>query len=368
MASWFPVGRNNPSGWRLDIVGLLAVTGESFMVDHAQAITSSRLSLWPRIMPAPHALLRALRPKSLPSVEAKVIKIDSGEMLDTVIRITCPKIHVEIIRACSISFGFNPHTTSSHRERRTHIVTKGRYHIFREWLNKHAPRLDGKLGEYVPALTFSPLNIISFFNCLLTIGLIVAGCFWKDGTAVVAVALLSIASSIISYGAYWTPVLPNYPIDTPPKREGDIVIRTLEDAFIIVQCSEDVAAELYSRDQNCYYKFNGAKYRVLMMTGAVFIMPSVILLGNCSFNMQVLCGVSYIVLNIVYWGLGLLPQQYSWDLSRYMIDNITPLRNRYAHSNVGDGMPSYERTLWYAIRETNQICRSGENGWQIPSP
>ena len=54
----FPRGKGKADEWRLDIVALLAVTGES--------ITSSAFGLLPRIMPAPHDLLQARRPASLP--------------------------------------------------------------------------------------------------------------------------------------------------------------------------------------------------------------------------------------------------------------------------------------------------------------
>lgn len=62
----FPIGKGKADEWRLDIVALLAVTGESFIAEHAQAITSSAFGLLPRIMPAPHDLLQARRPASLP--------------------------------------------------------------------------------------------------------------------------------------------------------------------------------------------------------------------------------------------------------------------------------------------------------------
>jgi hypothetical protein len=63
----FPIGQDESGDWRLDIAALLAVTGESFIGEHAQALTSSMLCLLPRIMPAPHALLQPRRPASLPA-------------------------------------------------------------------------------------------------------------------------------------------------------------------------------------------------------------------------------------------------------------------------------------------------------------
>jgi len=64
-ANWFPVGKAGENGWRLDIVSLLAVIGESSMESHAQALTSSWTCILPRIIPAPQALLKATRPSRL---------------------------------------------------------------------------------------------------------------------------------------------------------------------------------------------------------------------------------------------------------------------------------------------------------------
>lgn len=78
--------------------------------------------------------------------------------------------------------------------------------------------------------------------------------------------------------------------------------------------------------------------------------------------MQVLIGVAYMILNIVNWCIGLLPMTYFWDLSQYGIRDVTPEDARDADgvtdvNNFHEGIPSYTRTLWYAIRETQ------EAGW-----
>ena len=64
-ANWFPVGKGGENGWRLDIVSLLAVIGESSMESHSQTLTSSWTCILPRIIPAPQALLKATRPSRL---------------------------------------------------------------------------------------------------------------------------------------------------------------------------------------------------------------------------------------------------------------------------------------------------------------
>lgn len=87
-------------------------------------------------------------------------------------------------------------------------------------------------------------------------------------------------------------------------------------------------------------------------------MVSVVLLGNCGFAMQAAIGVSYILLNGAYWGASLIPKKRFWDLSNYVVDDITPedsLNADIQQNDTLEGRPSFTRTLWYAIRETKKI-------------
>jgi len=80
---WFPNGRNVDSGWRLDIVSLLAVIGESAMEVHAQRTTVTWLCILPRLIPAPQGLLKAERPRRLPPVpNIKIVGAFSGTKVE----------------------------------------------------------------------------------------------------------------------------------------------------------------------------------------------------------------------------------------------------------------------------------------------
>lgn len=261
-----------------------------------------------------------------------------------------------------------------------------------------APQRRATLGERVSALAsngpvfvdtprntsmtpvFGPLPLVAVLSFCITVSLIATGIYWNDGTAIIAICIISLASSVIGYAAWWTPVLTGarhlgtQAQNTVPG--GDVVIRTREGAFCVIQCSDSIARELYSGDQECRYHVEGVWYRLYMTAAAVLIMPSVILLGNCTFNMQALIGAAYMTLNIAYWGIGLLAPQLSWDLSRYEVLDITPSDARDAHriSHVHgysedarvyedpEARPSYARTLWFVIRETKRaawVMRSG---------
>lgn len=66
------------ANFQLDIVGFLAILGEASILANAQVSALSRLFYLPRLLPAPQALLRVSRPETLPSKEAHVTGVYSG--------------------------------------------------------------------------------------------------------------------------------------------------------------------------------------------------------------------------------------------------------------------------------------------------
>ncbi|EKJ67515.1 hypothetical protein FPSE_12330 [Fusarium pseudograminearum CS3096] len=210
----------------------------------------------------------------------------------------------------------------------------------------------------VPAKLFSPIHILSVFSCLLSMAIIACAVVWKDGNAILSVFLISFTSTIVGYASSWHPILMNRKHTNQVPR-GDVMIRTREGAFLLIKCTEEVARELYSGTEECHYHVGGRTYRLLMALGTTLLMLSVVLFGNCTWNSQIFIGGSYIVLNGLYWGLGMLPRSYFWDLSRYEWKVVTPDDAKNAHqvTNENDqreGHPSFTRTLWYAIRETQR--------------
>jgi hypothetical protein len=218
----------------------------------------------------------------------------------------------------------------------------------------------------LPAALYSPVHILSVFSFLLTLGLMAAAVVWRDGNAILAIFLISMASSVVGYASWWQPILMNrsHTNLVPP---GDMIIRTREGAFVLVRCTEEVARELYSGTEECKYHVSDRRYPALMALGTVMLMLSVVLLGNCTWNMQIFIAASYIVLNGLYWAMGLLPKEYFWDLSRYTWEDATPEDALGAHDTTDpndprEGAKSFTRTLWYAIRETKRtgwVERSG---------
>ncbi|KAM7185971.1 hypothetical protein V8F33_012098 [Rhypophila sp. PSN 637] len=444
--SWFPSGRDDPEGWRFDVITLLAIIGEGSVAEHAQTISASSLCLLPRIIPAPQALLKPIRPQRLPEVTAKMAGVYGGVVLDTVgffANIIHPledlkpfafKVleikHKHLIDAPetpmspgwkNLPFGrgggwrnftkkspakkrhpqggiptspagtgiasalllanvkgtvqkdekeqaheqdIKPEPTPAPARRRALHRSTTLAEKFTDMVTN--PTMANSQDRYtVPPTLYSPLHLISLLSFLLTIALLITSILWKDGTAIVAISLVSLASSVIGAASWWRPLLMNRRTTNKVPR-GDVVIRTREGAFILIKCTEEVARELYSGTEECQYVVSTKYYRALMGLGMVLLMISVVLLGNCGWESQAFIGASYILLNGVYWALGLLPHKMFWDLGRYVCVDITPEDAKRADEPTGEdpreGTPSFTRTLWFAIRETKHgawVDRSG---------
>jgi hypothetical protein len=442
---WFPFGFNgNGDGWRLDVVTLLAVIGESSMAEHAQAITASVLCMLPRILPAPQALLKPSRPLRMPETTAKMVGVFSGVCVDSVgffANIIHPldqyqpfAFQVLEIKHTNLNeaggYTAQKEPTGSNRrisrlfrkdsdlattlEPRSPLpkpligdvtqgvelqnisrngsaartqtqassvafdvesqgVTLGRTPGLRRRFTEKAtdtlayPTLANKAKRpAIPAKLWSPLHILACVSFLNSMAIISYAGYLHDGNAIIGIATISIASSIVGYASWWTPILMNRSHTNKVPR-ADIMIRTREGAFIYIKCSEEVARELYSGGtEECDYHVGGRTYRFLMGIGTMLLMVSVIFLGNCSWWSQVLIACSYVIQNGLYWGLGMLPKHYFWDLSRYEWRDLTEDDSRNAHLNDNpsderEGHKSFTRTLWYAIRETKST------GWAVRS-
>ncbi|PTB65617.1 hypothetical protein BBK36DRAFT_163533 [Trichoderma citrinoviride] len=445
---WFP---NDKPSWRLDVVTLLAVIGESAIAEHAQAITASLLCMLPRLLPAPQALLKPSRPSRLPETHAKMAGVYSGTILDSVgffaniitLLDALPPysfLVLDIQHAPSVgppltsanqhhhqhqhqhrqgkrglagsiirfvSWGLKrdvqdhslgggslsragatekssqhritpstlsepPHDVDIESQSRTPTVHFGPDVDIEGYPGPIRRRTTEKVQDLlstrtmavtggrpiVPPKLLSPLHILSVFSFLLSAAILVAAVIWKDGVAIIAITLISLASTVVGYASSWRPILMQrrHTNDVP---RGDVMIRTREGAFVLVRCSEDVARELYSGTEECEYYVGERAYRVFMALGTILLMVSVVLLGNCTWNSQIFIGGSYIVLNGLYWGLGMLPKTYFWDLSRYTWRDATGDGQKADITTDPDdereGHPSFTRTLWYAIRETQAI-------------
>jgi hypothetical protein len=319
MGITFPTARKD---WRLDVVSLLAVIGESSMSKHAQPLTASWLCLLPRLIPAPQALIRPARPQGLPSQVAHVTGVHSGNYLQEL------NYFANLI----------------------HPISDLKRHTVHEVFIKHRPvKAKGHTAKKdtvkeIVTKKFSWLNFLTVASTLLSIGLWVWSFQREDGAAVVAIAIISITSTLVGAASLWRPLLTErvYQFDVPP---GDIVIRTRNGAFVIVHCTEEVARELYVGAEDCEYKLGARVAQAFVGSGTILLMVGVVLVGNCTFELQLALGAVYIALNGLYWAAALLPSSDNWDLN---------VRYQWEEEDVKE-LSSYTLTLYETIIAASRI-------------
>ena len=318
----FPSSRN---AWRLDIVSILAVLGESNIKIHTQAITASKLCLLPRLLPAPQALLREARPKRLPYVEEATVygarngnKCNGLNFIPNLIHQieTLPPYAVQLV-----TIDYQP-------EYERLLVTNRR---------------------------LAPLNLLAIASCLLSIGLMVWSILLRDGVALIGILLMSFASSALGYASYWWPKLP---VRNAKRRDfpDDTVICTRWGAFIVVRCRAAIARELYWRSEECQYSSSTSAGRILGgVIGGLMVLIAVVLFANCSsWEMQAAIGTMYAFLNVVYWLVTAIPEAWSWDLRCYAV-HADRIPGYHEHS------PTFTSALSTAIKLTQSVVWVKQN-------
>ena len=338
MTEWFPSGRSDSAGWRFNAVGLLAVIGESSIAPHVFALTSSWLCLLPRLIPAPQAMLKPSRPTRFPAVPANVVGVHSGTSVGEL------NFYADLIHQIGT---LKPYDFHEYTIRRASKYTNS--------VEDQIPLTFQQLRPPVMSMrAFSPLDILAAGSCALTVGLLVWACLIQDGVAIISLAAMASASVLVGLARWHSPQLSIRPTDAVVP-DGDIIIRTREGAFIVVKCSEEIARELYTGAEEAKYFIGDRVFKLVMGAGTVALMVAVVLLGNCSWTMQVAIGTAYLLLNSAYWVVALFPKTWIWDISPYEINETTPPGLRAAHMQGTDDIsPSYTRTLWYAIQSTKK--------------
>lgn len=119
--------------------------------------------------------------------------------------------------------------------------------------------------------------------------------------------------------------------------------RTRNAAFLIIHCPEDIARELYIGSETCAYSVRNRLFQVLMGLGTLLLMMAVALMSNCTWDMQLALGISYILLNALYWGAAMLPADWNWNLDRYELRLELQVK-----------LESYTEALWQAIKITGK--------------
>jgi len=245
--SWFVNCGEAFGGWRLDVVSLLAVIGEAIVADQAQVISSSKLSLLPRLIPAPQAFLRAERPRKLPAVPGIVVKsILGGSQVNELnyfanVLHDIDKLPNYAIQECEISLR------------------------------------DAKLPNKpsVAQKSWSPHNVLAVASCIITLGLFATACALGDGIAALAIAVLALQSSLGCAAWRWKPILMARVAGSSKEvPEGHIAIRTRGGGFVIIKCKEEVARLLYIGEDIAQYYLIGSQAKIATGVATAFLMVS----------------------------------------------------------------------------------------------
>ncbi|UPX14742.1 uncharacterized protein EKO05_0005215 [Ascochyta rabiei] len=341
---------------QLDIVGFLAILGEGSVLANAQVSTLSRWIFLPRLIPAPQALMRPARPLELEPVPGFVSGVWSGNDRDNVNHIA------SIVCDANELPPFSVRVVSIQRVDET---------------------------KPLKVRTFAPLTFVAVIGCSLSILLLVLSIHLRDGMSILATVLLSLLSTLIGLGNFWTLRLPERLQDQQKKNQeskhgkpqerphaeerpdeekndredyvppGDLVIRYPRGTFLVVRCHENVARELYFAPVEIdYYLKHAWAYRLLSLVGTMMLMGGVVCLANAKIESQIAWAGSYMLLGSSYWIVAALPGKLHWDTSAY----------RVVPEALSDSIQT-ETGTWYSPSQTftqalwKAIVVSKDTGW-----
>ncbi|EDU48837.1 hypothetical protein PtrSN002B_002027 [Pyrenophora tritici-repentis] len=323
---WLSQGQNGTTSLdelQLDIVGFLAILGEGSVLANAQVSTLSKWIFLPRLIPAPQAMMRPTRPNRLEPFPGYVTGIVSGNHRDSI-------NHIGNI-VCDAN-NLDPFSVR---------VVK----IVRD--TDKSP---------LKAKTIAPLTVVLFIGFALSALLLALSIWQEDGMSILATVLLSLLTSLIGYGNKWTLKLPQRKNTTTRVPRGDVVIRYPKGSFLIVQCDENVARELYFAPESIDYLLtHGPAYRILSLVGTTMLMGGVICLANAQIQVQIAWAGSYMLLGAAYWIVAALPGKMHWDTSCYRVENQCLSDSKMDEKGYPSKNATFTQALWRTIVVTKNI-------------
>ncbi|EME43918.1 hypothetical protein DOTSEDRAFT_79851 [Dothistroma septosporum NZE10] len=285
----FPSPRNN---WRLDIVSILAVLGESNVKVNGHLITAQWTCLLPRLMPAPQGLLAEKHMKRMP-------------LEDDVLR-------------CGLYVG--------------ELTIKWDDDTLSEE-DRRSPAIASRL--------LSAISIIAMISSMVSLGLLIWAALTSDGVAVLGIIVMSFAAPVLCAGSRYHLRIPARAGGvTPPE---NVVFRTRDGAFTVVHCNEDIARLLCFSPEAPAYTMDVYTNRLSRdVVGGLMSIVSISLFGNCSWTMQ----VAYAFLNVSYWVAAILPERHSWRFDTLIITTQERIRKASFTAAFWVAMNRSRTTSW----------------------
>ena len=418
MTGWFDPGDLDASHHlRLSfVVPLVICLGEWMIKRHTvESVTLSWLGVLPRILPPCQVFEPSGRSSALPAQSVIVASTFPNLLVNKYLNHSPDKIHpisalkpyeIKVLRIQSradlaeqsvwgshvdpgIQLDIMPQQPTSSGVRGTHIATRRTSAprktslLWPRILNRSATR------RFVSAWAFSTYDGLARGSFLLTIGLIIWSVLRNDGMALVSVVLMSFSSSVVGLASKWSPAfdisafyegalgwlnvrlnrllrshIPRAMTTRPNLdiTQGSVIIYIpSRHAFIVVHCTMNVAQSLYSYDANLKHYCVCSKriYQMLRGVGALLFVFSLLLLASSTWTMQIAVGSTYVLLTCAWQIPGMVLSDNQWVLTHYEVkeeyppglDRADKEKPEYAGS---ERLPSFARTLWYAVRETRE--------------
>lgn len=176
-----------------------------------------------------------------------------------------------------------------------------------------------KDGE-ITAKVLGPTVFVGALGFAMSVLLAGMAVWHRDHMALLATTGLSALSTIIGFANKWKLNLPNRRATKSHYRRppADVVIRFPKGNFVVVQCDEDIARELFFAPEKIeYYMEKPWKYRLTSLGGTILLMFSVIFVGNSSTLLQIYFAGAYVLLNAAYWTAACVPESSHWDLGAF---------------------------------------------------
>ncbi|QIW95950.1 hypothetical protein AMS68_001468 [Peltaster fructicola] len=324
LADWQLLWPDGLANFQLDIVGFLAILGEASILANAQVSALSRLFYLPRLLPAPQALLRVTRPETLPPTEAHVTAVRSGNNKKSLNHVASVLLatHRDELRKWSVRCVKVSRTKAANKLPTwfDHVLrgtTKQTSFRIGDNNNNHQQEL---IPTTVKAKAAGPLAWVTLLGFSLTLIIFIISLRYGDGMSLVALVALSGLSTICGIANKWELSLPQRPKDATESEKDQIVIRYPEGSFLVVNCDENIARELFFAPEEINYAIKSPTiYRILALVGSVMLMFGVILLANARLQLQMAWAGAYLILNAAHWAAAALPAKAHWDLSAYEV-------------------------------------------------
>lgn len=261
---------DNLNALRLDLVGIVAILGEASIAKTSQISSCSWWHAFPRLMPAPQALVQHQRAGRLPTQNGLLIGVYAGT-IKTELNFFCQLMHSKPLERYEVEF------LTVRRKPRTE---------------------DCDPYELKPWAGLWFLSVIGFGIVVVLVALSI---HYEDGWALVGVLLLSATSSLLGLASKWHLTFQAQRPAAQQIPDSDLVIYyPSAAAFRVVRCDE-LTHRMYITAEAVEYQLSDGYFRLAAVSGTITLIVGLICIANAGQILQLALAMTYVLLNIIYW-------------------------------------------------------------------